>query len=478
MTETVITRFAPSPTGYLHIGGARTALFNWLYAKAMGGKMLLRIEDTDQARSTEGAILAILDGLRWLDLDWDGEPVYQLSRAERHREVVETLIAEGKAYRCYATREELQAMRDTARAEGRAPGYDGAWRDRDHSDAPEGAQPAIRFKAPREGETVIEDRVQGTVTFANKDLDDLILLRSDGSPTYMLSVVVDDHDMGITHVIRGDDHLTNAARQAQIFKALGWETPIYAHVPLIHGPDGAKLSKRHGALGVEAYREMGYLPSALRNYLVRLGWSHGDDEIISSEDMISWFDLDAIGRSAARFDFAKLENLNGHYLRTMPDAEIVGHLKTLIPHLPDGEVLMERIGEEGWRNFERAMPGLKERAKTLVELLDSAAYLFAMRPLELDDKAKKQLDDVGVETLAGLLPKLKNVETWTPEILEYCVREFAETTDRKLGKVAQPLRAALTGRATSPGIFDVLEVLGREEALGRIADQIRPAQPD
>ncbi|GAG15407.1 unnamed protein product, partial [marine sediment metagenome] len=257
----------------------------------------------------------------------------------------------------------------------------------------------------------------------------------------------------------GDDHLTNAARQAQIFKALGWETPIYAHVPLIHGPDGAKLSKRHGALGVEAYGEMGYLPSALRNYLVRLGWSHGDDEIISSEDMISWFDLDAIGRSAARFDFAKLENLNGHYLRTMPDAEIVGHLKTLIPHLPDGEVLMERIGEEGWRNFERAMPGLKERAKTLVELLDSAAYLFAMRPLELDDKAKKQLDDVGVETLAGLLPKLKNVETWTPEILEYCVREFAETTDRKLGKVAQPLRAALTGRATSPGIFDVLEVL-------------------
>jgi glutamyl-tRNA synthetase len=477
MTEPVVTRFAPSPTGYLHIGGARTALFNWLYAKAMGGKMLLRIEDTDQARSTEGAILAILDGLRWLDLEWDGEPVYQLSRAERHREIAEMLIAEGKAYRCYATREELQAMRETARAEGRAPGYDGTWRDRDHNEAPEGAQPAIRFKAPREGETVIEDRVQGRVTFANKDLDDLILLRSDGSPTYMLSVVVDDHDMGITHVIRGDDHLTNAARQAQIFKALGWDTPIYAHVPLIHGPDGAKLSKRHGALGVEAYREMGYLPDALRNYLVRLGWSHGDDEIISNEQMISWFDLDAIGRSAARFDFAKLENLNGHYLRAMPDAEIVGHLKALVPHLPEGGVLKEQIGEDGWKNFERAMPGLKERAKTLIELLDSAAYLFAKRPLELDDKAKKQLDDVGRETLAGLSPVLQAVESWTPETLESCMREFAEATGRKLGKVAQPLRAALTGRATSPGIFDVLEVLGREEALGRIADQMPPAQP-
>ena len=477
MTEPVVTRFAPSPTGYLHIGGARTALFNWLYAKAMGGKMLLRIEDTDQARSTEGAILAILDGLRWLDLEWDGEPVYQLSRAERHREIAEMLIAEGKAYRCYATREELQAMRETARADGRAPGYDGTWRDRDHNEAPEGAQPAIRFKAPREGETVIEDRVQGRVTFANKDLDDLILLRSDGSPTYMLSVVVDDHDMGITHVIRGDDHLTNAARQAQIFKALGWDTPIYAHVPLIHGPDGAKLSKRHGALGVEAYREMGYLPDALRNYLVRLGWSHGDDEIISNEQMISWFDLDAIGRSAARFDFAKLENLNGHYLRAMPDAEIVGHLKALVPHLPEGGVLKEQIGEDGWKNFERAMPGLKERAKTLIELLDSAAYLFAKRPLELDDKAKKQLDDVGRETLAGLSPVLQAVESWTPETLESCMREFAEATGRKLGKVAQPLRAALTGRATSPGIFDVLEVLGREEALGRIADQMPPAQP-
>ena len=471
MSETVITRFAPSPTGYLHIGGARTALFNWLYAKAKGGKMLLRIEDTDQARSTEGAILAILDGLCWLGLDWDGEPVYQLARAERHREIAERLLAEGNAYRCYATAEQLQAMRDTARAEGRAPGYDGAWRDRGHSEAPDGMTPAIRFKAPREGETVIEDRVQGRVTFANKDLDDLILLRSDGSPTYMLSVVVDDHDMGITHAIRGDDHLTNAARQMQIFKALGWETPIYAHVPLIHGPDGAKLSKRHGALGVEAYREMGYLPVALRNYLVRLGWSHGDAETISTEEMIEWFDLDAIGRSAARFDFAKLENLNGHYLRAMADSEIVAHLKALVPDLPDGGALAKRIGEDGWGRLERAMPGLKERAKTLIELLDSAGYLFATRPLALDDGAKKQLDEAGRETLTALLPKLQDVEQWTPEALEACVRAFAEATGRKLGKVAQPLRAALTGRSTSPGIFDVLEVLGRDEALGRIADQ-------
>jgi glutamyl-tRNA synthetase len=473
MSESVITRFAPSPTGYLHIGGARTALFNWLYAKAKGGKMLLRIEDTDQARSTEGAILAILDGLRWLGLDWDGEPVYQLSRAERHREIAEQLLAEGKAYRCYATPEELQTMREKARAEGRAPGYDGTWRDHDHSEAPDGIAPAIRFKAPREGDTVIEDRVQGRVVFQNKDLDDLIILRSDGSPTYNLSVVVDDHDMGITNVIRGDDHLTNAARQTQIFKALGWETPIYAHVPLIHGPDGAKLSKRHGALGVEAYREMGYLPAALRNYLVRLGWSHGDAEIISTEEMISWFDLDAIGRSAARFDFVKLENLNGHYLRAMADGEIVDHLKALIPDLPNGGTLAARIGADGWRKLERAMPGLKERAKTLTELIDSAGYLFAERPLTLDDQARKQLDEAGRKTLAALLPKLKDVDLWTPEALEACVRAFAEATGRKLGKVAQPLRAALTGRATSPGIFDVLGVLGREESLGRIADQTR-----
>jgi glutamyl-tRNA synthetase len=471
MSEKVITRFAPSPTGYLHIGGARTALFNWLYAKHTGGTMLLRIEDTDQARSTEGAILAIFDGLRWLELDWDGEPVYQLARAERHREVAERLLAEGKAYRCYASAEELQAMREKARAEGRAPGYDGTWRDRDPSKAPPSIEPTIRFRAPREGETIIEDRVQGCVVFANKDLDDLVILRSDGSPTYNLSVVVDDHDMAITHVIRGDDHLTNAARQTQIYKALGWQTPVFTHVPLIHGPDGAKLSKRHGALGVEAYRAMGYLPAALRNYLVRLGWSHGDAEIMSTEEMVRWFDLDAIGRSAARFDFAKLENLNGHYLRTTQDAEIMQRLKSLIPELSEGVALAERIGQDGWRRLERAMPGLKERAKTLVELLDNAAYLFAKRPLTIDVDARKLLDASGQETLAALLPRLEAVSDWTPQALEGAVRGLAEVTGRKLGKVAQPLRAALTGKLTSPGIFDVLEVLGREESLARIRDQ-------
>jgi glutamyl-tRNA synthetase len=433
--------------------------------------MLLRIEDTDQARSTEGAILAILDGLRWLELDWDGEPVYQLARAERHRAIAEQLLAEGKAYRCYASAEELQEMRERARAEGRAPGYDGTWRHRDPSEAPSGIEPAIRFKAPREGETVIEDRVQGRVVFANKELDDLVILRSDGSPTYNLSVVVDDHDMGITHIIRGDDHLTNAARQSQIYKALGWETPVFAHVPLIHGPDGAKLSKRHGALGVDAYRAMGYLPAALRNYLVRLGWSHGDYEIMSTEKMIEWFDLDAIGRSAARFDFVKLENLNGHYLREMSDAEIVLRLKALVPELPDGSALAARIGAEGWKKLERAMPGLKERAKTLVELLDSATFLFAKRPLALDEPAAKLLDAQGRDMIAQLLLRLEAVEPWATKELEAAVRSFADEAGRKLGKVAQPLRAALTGKSTSPGIFDVLDVLGREESLARLRDQ-------
>jgi glutamyl-tRNA synthetase len=471
MSDIVITRFAPSPTGYLHIGGARTALFNWLYAKAKGGKMLLRIEDTDQARSTEGAILAILDGLSWLGLNWDGEPVYQLARAVRHRELAEQLLAKGKAYRCYASPDELAAMRERARAEGRSPGYDGIWRDRDHAEAPSGITPVIRFKAPREGETVIEDRVQGRVVVPNKDLNDLVLLRSDGTPTYNLSVVVDDHDMGITHVIRGDDHLTNAARQTQIYHALGWQTPIFAHVPLIHGPDGAKLSKRHGALGVEAYRAMGYLPEALRNYLVRLGWSHGDDEIMAMEDMIRWFDLDAIGRSAARFDFAKLENLNGHYLRAMPDADLVDRLQALVPDLPNGGELAASIGADGWRKLERALPGLKERAKTLVELLDNAAFLFAKRPLALDAQAEKLLDEPGRQTLAALLEWLEAVEPWSKEALEGCVRSFADETGLKLGKVAQPLRTALTGRAASPGIFDVLDVLGREESLARLRDK-------
>src|SRR5579885_2304959 len=447
----VVTRFAPSPTGFLHIGGARTALFNWLYARRHGGTFLLRIEDTDPERSTDAAVKAIIDGLGWLGLEWDGEAISQFARVERHREVVAQLLASGNAYRCYASPEELEEMRLKARAEGKPMRYDGRWRDRDPSEAPPGVRPAIRLRAQQEGETVIEDKVQGRVVFGNKDLDDLVLLRSDGTPTYMLAVVVDDHDMGVTHIIRGDDHLTNAARQLQIYQGLGWEAPIMAHIPLIHGPDGAKLSKRHGALGVDAYRAMGYLPAALRNYLVRLGWSHGDDEIMSTEQMIEWFDLDAIGRSAARFDFVKLENLNGHYLRETPDAEIVSRLKALVPELPDGAALEARIGKEGWKKIERAMPGLKERAKTLIELLDSAGFLFAKRPLTLDPAAEKLLDREGRDTVAQLLPALEAVEPWTAKELEITVRSFADAAGRKLGKVAQPLRAALTGRSTSPG---------------------------
>lgn len=477
MPSAVITRFAPSPTGYLHIGGARTALFNWLYAKAKGGKFLLRIEDTDRARSTQGAIEAIIVGLKWLQIDWDGEPVYQFSRAARHREAAERLLAGGKAYRCYCTPEELQAMRERARAEGRPPGYDGAWRDRDPGEAPPGIAPAIRLKTPREGETVIEDRVQGRVVFANKDLDDLVLLRSDGTPTYMLSVVVDDHDMGVTHVIRGDDHLTNAGRQAQIYTALGWDVPIFAHLPLIHGPDGAKLSKRHGALGVEAYRAMGYLPATMRNYLARLGWSHGDDEIFTTAQMIEWFDLDAVGRSPARLDFAKLDNLNGHYIRAAGDAELVRQIRAILPEVAQARDLAGHIDEMGWRKLAMAMPGLKERAKTLVELIDNARFLFAARPLALDDKAKGFLDGEAKHHLSALLARFERLETWIPASLEAAVRRYSDEKQIKLGRIAQPLRAALTGRAVSPGIFDVLYVLGRQEALGRIGDQAKDERP-
>ncbi len=473
MTSPVITRFAPSPTGFLHIGGARTALFNWLFAKANGGTMHLRIEDTDRARSTEPAIAAILEGLRWLELDWDGETVFQFARAGRHRDVAETLLASGHAYRCYATPAELEEMRDRARAEGRAPGYDGRWRDRDPAEAPDSVLPAIRLKAPREGATVIHDRVQGDVTFQNRDLDDLVLLRSDGTPTYMLSVVVDDHDMDVTHIIRGDDHLTNAARQKQIYDALGWTAPIFAHIPLIHGPDGAKLSKRHGALGVEAYRDMGYLPEAMRNYLVRLGWSHGDDEIMSTGQMIDWFELDSIGRSPARFDFAKLENLNGHYLRETDDAELVTHIRALLPHLDDGDALLSRI-DAGWNRLHQAMPGLKERAKTLVELIDNARYLFAERPIVPDEAARKLLDEPGRAAITAVIPGLKNLDAWEAASIEAEVRRAADAQGLKLGKIAQPLRAALTGRTTSPGIFDVLTVLGKAEVLGRLEDSLDP----
>ncbi len=470
MADTVITRFAPSPTGFLHIGGARTALFNWLYAKAKGGRMLLRIEDTDRKRSTPEAVEAILDGLSWLELDWDGAPIFQHTRADRHREEAERLLATGKAYRCYCTPEELAEMRESARAEGRPPVYDGTWRDRDPSEAPAGVEPAIRLRTPRDGETVIEDRVQGRVVVQNKELDDLVLLRSDGSPTYMLSVVVDDHDAGVTHVIRGDDHLTNAARQTQIFAALGWHVPVFAHVPLIHGPDGAKLSKRHGALGVEAYRDMGYLPAALRNYLVRLGWSHGDDEIIATAQMIEWFDLDGIGRSPARFDFAKLENLNGHYIRGAQDEALVQRVRDLLPHLPSDSGFGRDLDTDDWSRFATALPLLKERAKTLPDLIDGARFLFAERPLALDAKAAALLDAAARERIAGLAADLEALENWSAETLEVAVRAFADEAALKLGQIAQPLRAALTGRTTSPGIFDVLVVLGREESLARLRD--------
>ncbi|QFU16421.1 glutamate--tRNA ligase [Microvirga thermotolerans] len=472
---TVVTRFAPSPTGFLHIGGARTALFNWLYAKRHGGKMLLRIEDTDRERSTEAAIQAIIDGLKWLGLDWDGDVVYQFSRAARHREVAESLLAQGRAYYCYATPQELEEMRETARKEGRPLRYDGRWRDRDPSEAPPGVKPVIRLKAPTEGETVVEDAVQGRVVWQNKDLDDLVLLRSDGTPTYMLAVVVDDHDMNVTHVIRGDDHLTNAARQTQIYQALGWDVPKMAHVPMILGPDGAKLSKRHGALGVEAYRSMGYLPVALRNYLVRLGWSHGDQEIFSTQEMVDAFDLKNIGRSPARFDFAKLENLNGHYMRQTPDEELVDALEQLLPELQGDEHHLGRTFSPGLRSkLVAAMPGLKERAKTLVELLDSAYYLYAQRPLHLDEKAKTLLAE-GRPRLAGIDAKLEAVEDWTAAAVEAVVRAHAEAVGAKLGQVAQPLRAALTGRATSPGLFDVMAVLGKDETLSRLRDQMSAA---
>ena len=359
MPETVVTRFAPSPTGFLHIGGARTALFNWLYARGRGGRMLLRIEDTDRERSTQAAIDAILDGLAWLGITWDGDTVYQFTRAARHREIAEELLAKGLAYRCYASPEELAQMREEARRKGSSKLYDGRWRDRDPSEAPPGVKPVIRLKAPPSGETVVEDQVQGRVVWQNDNLDDFVLLRSDGAPTYMLAVVVDDHDMGVTHIIRGDDHLTNAARQKQIYDALGWSVPVMAHIPLIHGPDGSKLSKRHGALGVDAYRAMGYLPAALRNYLVRLGWSHGDQEIFSTEEMIAAFDLPQIGRSPARFDFAKLESVNGHYMRHASDAELIAAIESLLPHIADGSGIAGRLTPELRARLLAAMPGLE-----------------------------------------------------------------------------------------------------------------------
>jgi glutamyl-tRNA synthetase len=472
---TVITRFAPSPTGFLHIGGARTALFNWLYARGRGGKMLLRIEDTDRERSTQPAIDAILHGLKWLGLDWDGDAVYQFARSQRHREVAEELLAAGRAYRCYASPDELAQMREQARREGRAKLYDGRWRDCSPAEAPPGLAPVIRFKAPLTGETVIEDQVQGRVVWQNENLDDLVLLRSDGTPTYMLAVVVDDHDMEITHIIRGDDHLTNAARQSQIYNALGWTVPLMAHISLIHGPDGSKLSKRHGALGIDAYRAMGYLPAAMRNYLVRLGWSHGDQEIFSTEEMIAAFDLPQIGRSPARFDFARLESLNGHYLRATADADLLAELERMPAQLPGDAAPAGGLSPQKRQQLLAAMGALKERAKTLVELADGARFITAARPLQIEQPAAAVLTPEARSLLGELSRDLDAVEPWSVETTEQVIRAFAQRTGLKLGSIAQPLRAALTGRTTSPPIFEVLAVLGKKESLARIGDQAMPA---
>ena len=464
----VVTRFAPSPTGYLHIGGARTALFNWLYARHCGGTFLLRIEDTDRARSTQGAIDAIIEGMKWLGLDWDREPVFQFARSPRHAEVANQLLDAGHAYRCFATTEELEAMRAEQREKKLPLRYDGRWRDRDPSEAPQGAPFVIRLKAPKEGEVTIPDRVQGNVTVNNAELDDFILLRSDGTPTYMLSVVVDDHDMGITHVIRGDDHLNNAFRQLALIRAMGWEEPIYAHVPLIHGPDGAKLSKRHGALGVEAYRdELGLLPEALNNYLSRLGWGHGDDEIFSRGQAVEWFDIADVGRAAARMDYKKLENFNGQYIRDADDAQ----LATIVTPIIQSKI-GRNLGDSELARLLAAMPGLKARAKSTIALAEGALFLFESRPLRLDEGAKTLLQGSAPKLLESVSGALEGSPQWDVTALENAVRVVAEDAGLGLGKVAQPLRAALTGRTTSPGIFDVLVLLGRDESLARIGDAL------
>ncbi len=462
----VVTRFAPSPTGYLHIGGARTALFNWLYARHHGGTFLLRIEDTDRARSSEAAIDAILDGMNWLGLDHDGDVVFQFARAARHAEVAYELLSKGHAYKCFATAEELEAMRAEQREKKLPLRYDGRWRDRDPLEAPAGAPYVIRLKAPKEGKVTISDLVQGDVTVANAELDDMVLLRSDGTPTYMLSVVVDDQDMGITHVIRGDDHLNNAFRQVALIRAMDWPEPIYAHVPLIHGGDGAKLSKRHGALGVDAYRdEMGCLPEAVNNYLARLGWGHGDDEIFSREQAIEWFDVKDVGKGPSRFDFKKLEHLNGHYLREADDER----LQTIVQPLAEAKIgrLLEPHEASA---LLAAMTALKQRAKSTHAIADGALFLFDKRPLRLDEGAKALLDDNAVAVLRQVVEALTGIPEWTEAALENAVKSVAEDAGLGLGKVAQPLRAALTGRTTSPGIYDVLLLLGREESLGRLGD--------
>ena len=460
----IVTRFAPSPTGFLHIGGARTALFNWLFARHHGGKFLLRIEDTDKVRSTKEAIDAILDGMRWLGLDWDGHEYYQSQFWARHAEIAHRLLERGAAYRCYMTQEELAAQREAAQRERRTFRIHSPWRD--VTDEQPDRPFVVRLKAPQEGETVIDDQVQGRVTVQNSEIDDFVLLRSDGTPTYMLAVVVDDHDMGVTHIIRGDDHLNNAFRQLAIVRAMGWPEPTYAHVPLIHGQDGAKLSKRHGALGVDNYRdELGILPEALGNYLLRLGWGHGDDEIISRSQAIEWFDIDHVGKAPSRFDLKKLENLNGHYIREADDKRLA-------------ELISPKLGAGSGRKelLVRAMPELKARAHNLNQLADGAAFLFAVRPITIEPGAADLLNGDGRSLLARAHAALAQLTDWEHDALDAAVRNVAEEAGVKLGKLAQPLRAALTGKTTSPGIFDVLVLLGRDESLARIADQSERAE--
>ena len=463
MSGPVVTRFAPSPTGYLHIGGARTALFNWLYARGRGGKFLLRIEDTDRARSTPEATQAIVKGLDWLGLDHDGEIVSQFARAARHAEVAHNLLAAGKAYKCFATQDEIQAFREAAQAEKRSTLFQSPWRDADpasHPDAPY----VVRIKAPRDGVSVIKDQVQGDVTIRNDQLDDMVLLRSDGTPVYMLAVVVDDHDMGVTHVIRGDDHLNNAARQMMIYEAMGWQVPVWAHIPLIHGPDGKKLSKRHGALGVDEYQKLGYPAAGMRNYLARLGWSHGDDEFFTDAQAQDWFDLGGIGKSAARFDFKKLENLCGQHIAASEDAALLHELQAFLA--VTGQNLLDA---QKSALMEKGMYCLKERAKSFPELIEKAEFILANRPIEPDEKARQALDSVSRGILKELTPHLQNA-SWSRDKIEEVASAFAEAQGVKFGKLAGPLRAALAGRSATPSVFDMMLVLGQEETLARLTD--------
>ena len=461
----VVTRFAPSPTGFLHIGGARTALFNWLFAKGSGGQYLLRIEDTDRKRSTQEAINAIINGLEWLNLSPDERPIFQSENAERHSQVANNLLAAGKAYRCYCSPEELIAMRKKAQAEGKTRLYDGTWRDRDPADAPRDIQPVIRFRAPTEGETVNQDLVQGSVTVSNLQLDDMILLRADGSPTYMLSVVVDDHDMGVTHAIRGDDHLTNSFRQTQLFHAIGWAPPQYAHIPLIHGPDGAKLSKRHGALGIDSYREMGFLPEALLSYLLRLGWSHGDEDIIPIDKAVDWFDITHVGRGAARIDFDKLASINSHYIRESGDETLFDLIKG-----PIEERIQSSLDQESITRLKNGIPALKSRAKTIPELIDNIVFYVQKRPLILNKKATNILNSDARKRLAQLAKILGDLGIWSENSIEKVIKDFANQQEINLKQIALPFRVAITGTTISPGIFEVAKILGQQETMGRLKD--------